>query len=70
MLRLAAPAEAELPTLKPYCPQQLREFVRSLKRELTRPHECRHAERIAANMAPLGFIAIPKVYWIPTRANE
>lgn len=68
LLRLAALAEAELPTLKPYRPQQLvREFARSLKRELDLAGECRHAERIAANMAPLGFIAIPKVYWTHTR---
>lgn len=68
LLRLAALAEAELPTLKPYRPQQLvREFARSLKRELDLAGECRHAERIAANMVPLGFIAIPKVYWAHTR---
>ena len=45
----------------------MREFARSLKRELDLAGECRHAERIAANMAPLGFIAIPKVHWAHTR---
>jgi ubiquinone biosynthesis protein len=65
---LAALAETELPTLKPYRPQQLvREFARSLRRELDLAAECRHAERIAANMAALPFIVIPRVYWAHTR---
>jgi ubiquinone biosynthesis protein len=42
LLRLAALAEAELPALKPYRPQQLvREFARSLRRELDLAGECR-----------------------------
>ena len=65
--RLAALAEAELPALKPYRPQQLvREFARSLRRELDLAGECRQAERIAANMAALPHIVIPKVDWAHT----
>ena len=69
LLRLAALAEAELPALKPYRPQQLvREFARSLRRELDLAGECRQAERIAANMAEaLPHIVIPRVHWAYTR---
>ncbi len=62
--RLAALAEAQLPALKPYRPQQLvREFARSLRRELDLAGECRNAERIAANLATLPDIVIPQVHW-------
>jgi ubiquinone biosynthesis protein len=65
--RLAALAEAELPALQPYRPQQLvREFARSLKRELDLAAECHHAERIAANLAALPEIVIPQVHWAHT----
>ncbi|MDI1274932.1 AarF/UbiB family protein [Polaromonas sp.] len=64
---LAALVEAEMPALKPYRPQQLvRELVKSLRRELDLAAECRHAERIAANMAPLPWIVIPRVHWAYT----
>lgn len=64
---LAAVAEAEMPVLKPYRPQQLvREFAKSLRRELDLATECHHAERIAANMAPLPHISIPRVHWAYT----
>ncbi len=67
LARLAALAEAEVPALKPYRLQQLvREFVKSLRRELNLAAECRHAERITANMAPLPWIVIPRVYWAHT----
>ncbi|PTT19208.1 ubiquinone biosynthesis protein UbiB [Acidovorax sp. HMWF029] len=68
LLRLAALAEAELPAIKPYRPQQLvREFARSLRRELDLAGECRQAERIAANMAgALPHIVIPRVHWTYT----
>jgi ubiquinone biosynthesis protein len=67
LARLAALAEAELPALKPYRPQQLvRELARSLKRELDLASECRHAERIAANMASLPWIVVPRVHWAHT----
>lgn len=62
--RLAALAEAELPALKPYRPQLLvRELARSLQRELDLASECRSAERIAAHMAGLPWIVVPKVHW-------
>jgi len=65
--RLAALAEAEIPALKPYRPQLLvREFAKSLKRELNLSTECHNAERIAANMAAQPFIVIPRVYWAHT----
>ena len=68
LARLAALAEAELPALKPYRPQQLvREFARSLRRELDLAGECRQAQRIALNLAGLPHILIPRVHWDYTR---
>jgi ubiquinone biosynthesis protein len=65
--RLAALAEAELPNLKPYRPRQLvRELARSLQRELDLASECRNAERIAANLAGLPWIVVPRVHWAHT----
>jgi ubiquinone biosynthesis protein len=67
LARIAAVAEAEIPSLKPYRPQQLvRELARSRKRELDLASECRNAERIATNLAPLPWIVVPKVHWQPT----
>jgi ubiquinone biosynthesis protein len=64
---LAAIAEAELPALRPYRPRQLaREFARSLRDELDLAAECRHAERIAANLSSLDFVVIPRVHWAHT----
>ena len=64
LARIAAVAEAEIPSFKPYRPQQLvRELARSLKRELDLASECRNAERIATNLAPLPWIVVPKVHW-------
>ena len=64
LARLAALAEAELPALTPYRPQQLvREFARSLRRELNLASECRSAERIAGNLTSLPFIVVPRVHW-------
>jgi ubiquinone biosynthesis protein len=66
--RLAALAEAELPALAPYRPRLLlREFGRSLHRELDLATECRHAERLARNMVALPFIVIPRTHWDYTR---
>lgn len=68
LARLAALAEAELPALKPYRPQQLvRELERSLQRELNLASECRNAERIAANLVAMPWIVVPKVHWAHTR---
>ena len=70
LARLAALAEANVPALQPYRPQQLvRELQRSLQRELDLANECRHAERIAANLAGLPWIVIPKVHWPLTRTR-
>ncbi|MCF8209315.1 MAG: phosphotransferase [Rhodoferax sp.] len=64
---LASLVEAEIPSLKPYRPQQLvREFAKSLRRELNLTTECRNAERIAANMVGLPFIVVPRVHWAYT----
>ena len=65
--RLAAIADEEWPALRPYRPRQLvREFARSLRRELNLASECRHAERVAANMATLPEVVIPRVHWAHT----
>ena len=62
--RVAAGVEQDWPALKPYRPRQLlREFAKSLRRELNLAAECRHAERIATNLAPLGDVVIPRVHW-------
>ncbi len=62
--RVAAIAESELPALQPYRPRRLvREFARSLRRELDFAAECRSAERIAANLAALPHVVIPRVHW-------
>ena len=62
--RVAAIAETELPALQPYRPRQLvREFTRSLRRELDLAAECLSAERIAANLAALPHVVIPRVHW-------
>lgn len=65
--RAAGAAEQDWPALKPYRPRQLvREFARSLRRELDLAAECRHAERIAANLAALPDVVIPRVHWAHT----
>jgi ubiquinone biosynthesis protein len=65
--RLAALAERELPALKPYRLQQMvREFAKSMQREMDLAGECRNAERIAANMVAMPFIVIPRVHWAYT----
>ncbi|MBA4175447.1 MAG: ubiquinone biosynthesis protein UbiB [Leptothrix sp. (in: Bacteria)] len=65
--RLAAIAETDWPALRPYRPRQLvREFGRSLKLEMDLAHECRNAERIAANMKALPEVVIPRVHWVYT----
>ena len=66
--RLAALAEDEWPDLRPYQPVGLvRQFGRSLRRELDLSSECRNAERIAANFADRPHIVVPRVYWDWTR---
>ena len=66
--RLAVLAETELPQMRPYRPRQLvREFSRSLRRELDLASECRNAERIGANLVALPWIVVPRVHWSFTR---
>jgi ubiquinone biosynthesis protein len=68
--RFAAMAERRVPALKPYRPRNLvREFGRSLRRELDLASECHNAERIATNLMSLGFITIPQVHWTYTRTR-
>lgn len=65
--RLAALAETQVPALKPYRPQHLvREFARSLRRELDLAAECHNAERMAKNLVTLPDIVIPRVHWAHT----
>jgi ubiquinone biosynthesis protein len=69
---LASLVEGALPAIKPYRPQQVvREFTKSLRRELDLAAECHNAERIAENLASLPFIVIPRVYreWTSERVN-
>ncbi|PPC90647.1 MAG: ubiquinone biosynthesis protein UbiB, partial [Methylobacter sp.] len=62
--RVAEIAEAEIPELRRFHPQDIiRQFNQSLRRELDLAAECRNAERIAANLADDDAIKIPKVYW-------
>ena len=64
LARLAEIAEGGIPELKPYCPIDVaRQFSLSLRRELDLEGECRHAERIAANLVEYPYIVIPRVYW-------
>lgn len=66
--RLAAIAEDEWPDLRPYQPVGLvRQFGRSLRRELDLSSECHNAERIAANFVNRPNIVVPRVYWDWTR---
>jgi ubiquinone biosynthesis protein len=65
--RLAEWAEESWSSLKPYRPRELvREFARSLRREMDLAAECRHAERAAANLAEMSFVSIPRVHWAYT----
>ncbi|WP_291014812.1 AarF/UbiB family protein [Hydrogenophaga sp.] len=64
LARLAVVADTELPNLRPYRLQQIvRELSHSLRRELDLASECRSAERIAANLASLPWIVVPRVHW-------
>jgi ubiquinone biosynthesis protein len=62
--RLAVVAAREWPALAPYRPVEfVREFGRSLQRELDLSIECRQAERIARNFADDPTVLIPRVHW-------
>jgi ubiquinone biosynthesis protein len=64
LYRLAEIAEAETPELRRFHPREIvRQFAKSLRRELDFAAEGRNAERIAENLAEDDNIVIPKVYW-------
>jgi ubiquinone biosynthesis protein len=80
LMRLAALAEAESPALSAFRPRQVvREFARSLRRELDFASEARNARRMAQNFAGYldadarpaspaeapapAVIVIPRMYW-------
>ena len=64
LARFAELAEQEVTELRRFQPRELvRQFARSLRRELDFAGECRHAERIAQNLKDNPNIVIPKVYW-------
>lgn len=46
----------------------VREFERSIKRELDFTIEAKHAEQIAQNLRGLKFLKIPKIFWAHTSA--
>ena len=65
--RLAGSIEQQWPALAPYRPQALvRQFAKSLRRELDLAAECRHAERIAQHLAAMPEVVVPRVHWAHT----
>jgi ubiquinone biosynthesis protein len=65
--RLAGSAAEQWPALAPYRPQALvRQFAKSLRRELDLAAECRNAERIAQHLAGMPEVVIPRVHWAHT----
>ena len=72
LARLAEVVERESPDLQHFQPRALvRQFAKSLRRELDLGAECRNAERIAANLRANEAIVVPRVYWewTTTRLN-
>ena len=65
LLRRAAQAvEDHLPDLRQFQPvAMVRQFRASLTRELDLAAECRHAERIAADLSGNEHLVVPRVYW-------
>ena len=64
MTRLADVVELEMPEFRQFKPSEtVRQFSRSLQRELDLAAECRNAERMASCFADDPNIIIPKVYW-------
>ena len=64
LARFAEMAEQEIEELQRFRPMELvRQFSRSLRRELDLAVECRNAERIALNFKDVPDIRIPKVHW-------
>lgn len=64
LARLAEIVESEAPELRRFRPRELvRQFARSLRRELDFAAEARSAQRIAANFAAQPDIVIPRIHW-------
>jgi len=62
--RFAEMAETEVEGIQRFQPRELvRQFSRSLRRELDLAGECRNAERISNNLKDDLNIIVPKVYW-------
>lgn len=62
--RLAEIVESEATELRHYRPRMLvRQFSRSLRRELDFAAECRNAERIAAELDEDAGIVVPGIHW-------
>ncbi|MCG8393232.1 MAG: AarF/UbiB family protein [Pseudomonadales bacterium] len=61
LAKLAADNSVELRRYRPV--ELVREFKRSLTRELDFTIEARNADRIRKNMRPLKWLTIPRVYW-------
>lgn len=65
--RLAVDNSAELRRYRPL--DLVREFERSLSRELDFTIEARNADRIRSNLSKLKWVEVPKVYWQWTSAT-
>ncbi len=64
LARFAEMAETEIEGTQHFQPRELvRQFSRSLRRELDLAGECRNAERISNNLKNDPNIIVPKVYW-------
>lgn len=64
LARVAELMESESTALRRFKPREVvRQFTRSLRRELDLLAECRNAERVAKNFADDPNIVVPKMYW-------
>jgi ubiquinone biosynthesis protein len=62
--RLAERLQRDSPAIARYQPRALvRQFAKSLRRELDLRMECRNAERIAASLAEEPGIVVPAIHW-------
>jgi ubiquinone biosynthesis protein len=62
--RLADIMESELPDFRRFRPRELvRQFGRTMRRELDFSQECRHAERVARAFKDVPHFKVPRVYW-------
>ena len=68
LAKLATSLEADHPELRAFQPREMvRQFARSLHRELDLANEGRQSDRIAANFQDDPTIVIPRVHWQWTR---